>query len=316
MSTKHERQCAGAVLMVRPAAFAANPQTAASNAFQQPQPGTPEHVQTAALNAFDAARDALRGAGVDVHVLSDCARPQTPDAVFPNNWLTTHADGRCAWYPMAAQNRRWERRPRAVTTLLQAAGYGVSATLDFSALERRGAYVEGTGVLVLDRRNRRAYVARSVRADPDACREVCAALGYQLVLFDALDCHGQPIYHSNVMMSVGRHFAAICTATLVDSAERARVLACLHNDGKTVIDLSVAEMAGFAGNILELRGANARPVIALSQQARESLSRANRERLATFGALVSADLEAIETLAGGSFRCMLAEIFLPSRPAP
>lgn len=312
MLTDFKRQCAACVVMIRPAAFGVNTQTLASNAFQRPGGLMPAAAQAAAATEFDAAVVALSDAGVKVLVLPDTLAPTTPDALFPNNWFSTDTAGRLVWYPMEAINRRWERRPGAVLDLLQGNGYRVSAEWDLSAFEQSQRYLEGTGAMVFDHIHQVVYAVRSSRAHPEALQQFSALSGYRIVDFDAHDRNGKSIYHSNVMMSVGHRFAVVCSESISSSAERSHVLDELQASGRTVIDISYSELYGFAGNLLELRGANERSVIALSAKARQSLTSRNQDALASFGALVSADLNTIETLAGGSFRCMLAEIFLPN----
>jgi len=311
-----EAQAARAVVMIRPAHFAANPETAASNRFQATsdaaRAGTDDAgIAAAALAEFDALAEALARAGIRVHVLPGRAELVCPDEVFPNNWFSTHADGTLVRYPMHAPNRRLERRDDVVETL-RGLGYSVRSIVDLTGLEAQGLYLEGTGSLVLDRAARVAFACASARTSPDAVRMFCGRLGYEPVLFDALDRDGHPIYHTNVMMSVGTGFALVCADAIRDSDARARVLGALRDVGKRVIEIGYRELHAFAGNLLELRGRDG-PVIALSRRAADSLSGAQRAALAEHGALVPVAVDTIETYGGGSVRCMLAEIHLPAR---
>ncbi|HEX6995900.1 MAG TPA: arginine deiminase-related protein [Gammaproteobacteria bacterium] len=314
-----EPQAARAALMIRPAHFGANPETAASNRFQAPADaarrataegatGEPA-VAAAALAEFDALADALARAGIGVHVLPGRNEPVCPDEVFPNNWLSTHADGTLVRYPMLAPSRRRERRDDVADTLRRL-GYAVERIVDLTALETQGLYLEGTGSLVLDRTARVAFACPSARTSPDAMRTFCTEMGYEPVLFDAVDRDGHPIYHTNVMMSVGTAFALVCTDAIRDPDARGRVLDALRANGKRVIEIGYRELHAFAANLLELRGRDG-PVIALSRRAFASLSTAQRGALAEHGTLVPVPVDAIETYGGGSVRCVLAEVHLP-----
>jgi hypothetical protein len=314
-----EVQTADAVLMIRPAQFAANPETRSSNAFQARHTAPPDAAR-AARREFDALAAALERAGVRVLCFEGrhAEGPDAaglPDEVFPNNWISTHADGAVVLYPMLAPNRRRERRPDIIAKLQERHGYRVVRVVDLSPLEQRGVYLEGTGSLVLDRGRRIAYACRSARTDAAAAVEFAHALNYELLLFDALDTSGMPIYHTNVMMSVGTGFAVVCSASLPDAKQRRRLLDELGRGGRALIDLAPAQLAAFAANLIELRGASG-PVIALSRSAADALTAAQHAALARQGQLVVAAIDTIETLGGGSVRCMLAEIHLPRAAAP
>lgn len=300
-----------AVVMVRPHHFTPNPQTAADNAFQT----APDEIDATrgqlAARAFDevtGAAEALRAAGVTVHLVDD-ERTDRPDGVFPNNWFSTHADGRVVLYPMHSPNRRGERRTDVVDLLRER--YAVSEVLDLSSLERRGRIVEGTGALVLDHVDRVAYVALSHRADASAVSLVCARLGYDPVTFTATDDSGVPIYHTNVMMTVGSRLALVGLGSIESVDERRRVADRLSASGREVIALSRAQLGEFAGNALELRGADG-PVLAISSRGWAALGPAQRRRVSEHVRPLPLDVPTIE-LAGGSVRCMLAGVHLPRR---
>lgn len=308
-----ESQSASTVLMIRPARFIGNPQTLASNSFQDRALRIDAgEAQRAALAEFDGLARALREAGVVVHVFEDTPEPHTPDSIFPNNWVSFHADGTIVLYPLLAPNRRQERRQELLEALSARHGLRVARVLDLTPHERAGRYLEGTGSLVLDRVNRIAYACISPRTDLDVLGDFAQQLDYEIVAFEAYDAGAAPIYHTNVLMSVGPRFAAICSQCIRED-ERAAVLDALRTTGHTLIDLSFEQMADFAGNLLALRAATGEGVIALSARALEALAPAQRAALEEHGTLVSAPIPTIERLGGGSVRCMLAEVHLPRK---
>ncbi|MGB5131100.1 MAG: arginine deiminase-related protein, partial [Steroidobacteraceae bacterium] len=241
-----DRQCAAAVLMIRPARFGANPETAPSNRFQQG--GATEDAPLAARREFDGLVAQLADSGVAVHVVDDTPEPARPDACFPNNWVSFHDDGSVVLYPLLAASRRPERRADAIG-VLQRAGYRIAKTVDLTGWEERGEFLEGTGSLVLDRCHRIAYACWSPRTTPAALADFAARLGYRVVSFDARDPGGQAIYHTNVMMAIGERFSVLCADAIPDPAQRAAVMRELEESGHEPIVISVAEMNGFAGNL-------------------------------------------------------------------
>jgi hypothetical protein len=306
-----EAQTAGAVLMIRPAHFGSNHETAGSNFFQRPD----ANIADAALRAqgeFDALALALADAGVRVHQFAGQRGAALPDEVFPNNWLSLHADGTAVLYPLLAANRRRERRTEILTTLADSCGYRIDRVVDLTSLEARNEYLEGTGSLVLDRAHHVAYACRSPRTHDNALAKFAIAMRYEVVPFTAVDAAGRAIYHTNVLLSLGVSFAALCTAAIAADAERRTVVERLEASGREVVELSRDALASFAGNLLELRG-NGGPVIALSAAALSSLAATTRRKLERYGQLVTADIATIERLGGGSVRCMLAEVALPLR---
>lgn len=313
MNKPHESQLASTVLMIRPAGFESNPLTAASNRFQGKTTASAEEQNATALREFDGLAAALRGAGIDVIVADDTSEPHTPDAIFPNNWISTHADGRIVLYPMEAANRRTERRMDVVEMLAQDSGRQVTEVVDLSEHELAGHYLEGTGSMVLDRANRIAYACLSSRTHLDPLGDFAQRLDYTVVAFDAVDSDGAPIYHTNVMMNVGERIAVICDEAIRRTEQREAVLTSLRSTGHDVISLSYAQLHAFAGNMLELRGASGDRVLAMSQQAYDSLTTGQRATLEANGRIVCAAINNIEAAAGGSVRCMLAEIHLPQQ---
>ncbi|MDH3482378.1 MAG: arginine deiminase-related protein, partial [Gammaproteobacteria bacterium] len=249
MTTDREPQLASRVLMIRPARFESNPLTAQSNRFQGKTDLAPEALQAAALKEFDGLVDALRGAGIDVVVVDDTPEPHTPDSIFPNNWISLHADGRLVLYPMEAENRRTERRTDIIEYLHDELGLLVTDIVDLTAHENSGHYLEGTGSMVLDRTNRIAYACLSSRTHLDPLGDFAQRMNYRAVTFDAVDSDDVPIYHTNVLMNVGEKLAVICDAAIPRRDQRAAVLAQLQETGHDVISLSYAQLEAFAGNM-------------------------------------------------------------------
>ena len=310
MHTPLEPQSASAVLMIRPANFGANKETAPSNAFQKNEAASPE-IQAEALAEFDALAEALRKAGVTVEVFQDRDTPVTPDAVFPNNWVSFHSDGSTWLYPMLALNRRWERRPDILESLKTERGYLLTRVEDLSFAELDGRFLEGTGSLVLDRPRRVAYACLSPRTDARLLEQWAARSGYAVEAFRACDTRGQPIYHTNVMLCIGSGFAVACLDAIVDPKERERVTHRLGQFGREVIRISPYQMEAFAGNMLELKARDGGAVLAMSVRAERALQPAQRQALERHARIVASPIDTIEECAGGSVRCMLAEIFLP-----
>jgi len=311
MATTMESQLAGAVLMVRPVRFHSNPLTAASNRFQGNTALSVEEQQRAALEEFSGLVGALEHAGIEVVAVDDTEDPPTPDAIFPNNWVTFHADGTVVLYPMEAENRRTERRHDVFDLLVSRYGFHVKRIIDLSPHERYGHYLEGTGSLVLDRVNRIAYAGLSSRTHLDPLGDFAQRLDYEVVTFDAVDRNGVPIYHTNVMMNLGEQVATICLDAIAREDQRDAVVQSLERTGHRIVDLTFDQMEHFAGNMLELRAADGVRVIAMSTRAYESLDTGQRERLLANGRIAHADIDTIERSAGGSVRCMLAEVHLP-----
>ena len=303
-----DRQCADAVLLIRPARFGPNPETAASNRFQQG--GAPPDAPLAARREFEGLAAALADAGVAVHIADDSPEPARPDACFPNNWVTFHDDGSVALYPLLAASRRAERRKEPIIQLRHA-GFRVARMVDLTHWEERDEFLEGTGSLVLDRCHRIAYACWSPRTTPAALSDFATHLGYSVVSFDAQGPGGQAIYHTNVMMAIGEGFAVVCADAIPDPAQRAAVGESLAGTGHEPIEISIAEMNGFAGNLLALKSARGESLIALSAAAWECLAPGTRRALERHGRIVTAPIPTIERHGGGSVRCMIAEVFLP-----
>lgn len=298
-------QAPSAVVLIRPHHFAPNSETADDNVFQTLSPLSPKELADAAVADTDRLAAALDGAGVTVHVFDDFEETR-PDSVFPNNWFSTHAGGRIAVYPMYAPSRRLERRTDVLELLKSQ--YRVQEIVDYSGLEPDGLFLEGTGAMVLDNLNRTAYVVRSHRADPIVLERFCTAFGYEPMVFDA-SLRGVPIYHTNVMMCIGTEFALVGLDAM--TSRRDEIAERLSEQGREVIPLTNAQLEDFAGNAIELHGAQGR-VLALSARAAASLSSAQREVIERSARLLPVDVSTIE-LEGGSVRCMIAGIHLDRR---
>lgn len=301
---------AGTVVMVRPKAFGFNPETAASNPFQKAAPGLdPCRVQALAEKEFDGAVAALEAEGVKVLVFEDTDSPKKPDAVFPNNWFCTLPGGRLFTFPMASESRRRERRDDVLSYLARACGYSLNDSL--VALEGEGKALEGTGSLVFDHGARLAYAALSPRTDEGALLRFEALSGYRVAPFRTQGPGGKPVYHTNVVMTVGPTFAII-GADCIHPEDRGYVLGVLARSGKTLLTLTNGQLFnGFAGNMLALKGQGDKPLLVMSAAARAALTNADvKTILDDFGCRIAAmPIPTIETVGGGSVRCMLAEVF-------
>ena len=297
------------MVLIRPHFFSPNPETAHDNAFQSKDAGHDAAlVAEAAYAEVTAVADALEAQGIAVHLFDDDG-PGKPDSVFPNNWISTHAGGHVALYPMHAPNRRTERRGDIVEMLKQR--YRVQDVLDYSGLELDDVFLEGTGAMVLDHAARIAYVARSRRADPIALERFCTNFGYEPIVFDASDENGTPIYHTNVMMCIATDFALVGLDLIESAARRRHVVERLATQDRQVLDLDRDQIRNYAGNAIELHGRNGR-VLALSRRALASLSAQQRRVIEQSCTILPLDVPTIE-LAGGSVRCMLAGVHLDRR---
>jgi len=310
-------QTASRVLLVQPRSFGFNADTAGSNTLQHSPDAGAQAIQDAALREFKGLRQALEGEGVQVIVAEDVAPPIRPDAVFPNNWVSFHADGTVVLYPMLAPNRRAERRREIVDQVVAESAGALRRVLDLTSYERDGRYLEGTGSLVLDHVARVAYACRSPRTDEGLVDRWCAELGYRAELFDATDAEGVAYYHTNVMLSIGSDFAVLAAESIAP-ADRDRVRSELRDTGRRVVEISRAAVAGFAGNVLELATwdealGDAR-VLVMSKAARAALGDAQYRQLAgAVDSVLVVPVPTIERVGGGSVRCMIAEVFLAAR---
>ncbi|HET9107416.1 MAG TPA: arginine deiminase-related protein [Steroidobacteraceae bacterium] len=310
------RQCAEAVLMVRPASFGYNPETATTNRLQRPPASAAGGERTRARQEHEGLAAALESEGVSVCVVEDTAAPPKPDAVFPNNWVSFHEDGTVVLYPMQAQSRRRERRQEVIEAVAERLGFAVARTVDLTSHEAEGRFLEGTGSLVLDHLERTAYACVSARTDPVVVEEWCRELGYEPMVFSAVDRAGVALYHTNVMLCIGEK-AAVVGAQAIVPADRGRVLERLRGTGREVIEIGHAEIERFAGNMLELGSWDEAlgdcRVLVMSDAARHALSPDAYARLsACTDEVLTVPVPTIERLGGGSVRCMLAEVFPPA----
>ena len=295
--------------MVRPCKFYPNPETATDNAFQRHADCDITALTAAARREFDIAVQTLRQAGVNVRVFEDTAEPEKPDAVFPNNWISTHADGRIALFPMYSALRRRERRQDIICKLRET--YQVTDVIDYSNFEEEGCCLEGTGSLVLDHVNRLAYVSLSKRSDSTVVRRFADDFGYEPVTFTSIGLDGQPVYHTNVMMCVGTEFALVGLDMIGNKTKKEQVRAHLEASSKDIVELEPHQVANFAGNAIELHDAEGQKLLVLSARAIPALTEEQRARLTRYARLVPLNLPTIE-MGGGSARCMIATIHLPS----
>ena len=310
---KYSSGCTDTVLMIEPVAFDYNPETAVNNYFQQRNALSESETQRLALAEFRGMVHILENAGVRVISVQDKPFPHTPDSIFPNNWISFHENGDVALYPMFAENRRGERR-EDLLDVLEDKGFVIHNIVDYTAAEEDGFFLEGTGSLLLDRVNSKAYCALSPRADEELCIEFCEDFDYAPVIFEAfqtVDSERKLIYHTNVMMCLGETFAVICSDCIDDKKERKMVLDNLKENGKEIILITEAQVNNFAGNMLEVRGANDKRYLVMSAAAHKSLTPKQMEQLEKHAEILSSSLDTIEACGGGSARCMMAEIFLP-----
>ncbi|CAF1029796.1 unnamed protein product [Rotaria sordida] len=303
------------IIMIRPACFCFNTETAISNAFQNDQYAdlsSADKIQQQALKEFDHMVEKLRSNDVHVDVFDDTLSPIKPDAIFPNNWFTTHSDGTIILYPMLAENRRLERREDLIKKLSQI--YHVTAIIDLSIYEQRNQYLEGTGSLVLDRINKIVYAVRSPRTHEIIIQHFTKLMNYQQppIIFDSVDDKQKPIYHTNVMMAIGTYVAIICLDSIIDKDQRKTIVKLLEQNGKRkIINITLEQMKYFAGNMLEIQNKQGHYLLVMSKTAYNSLNDEQRNLIEkTNTQLIYFDVSTIEQCGGGSVRCMIAENFL------
>ncbi|WP_392346046.1 citrulline utilization hydrolase CtlX [uncultured Polaribacter sp.] len=306
-------QTTNTILMVRPINFRKNEQTAVNNYFQEDIDLQNTEINKKAQEEFDGFVFKLKSFGVNVVVVSDTEKFDTPDSIFPNNWISFHADGTVGLYPMFAENRRLERRDDILTEL-EKIDFIIENVLDYTSAEDADLFLEGTGSIILDRVNNKAYCALSDRADENLFIEFCEDFEYTPIVFVAnqtVKGDRAVIYHTNVMMCIAETFAVICLDAIDDKSEKKNVLKHLKEDGKQVIDITEAQMHSFAGNMLQVRGEKDEKFLVMSTAAYESLTQSQLAKINNHCKIISSSLETIETCGGGSARCMMAEVFLP-----
>lgn len=301
-------QTTSKVLMVRPVRFGFNEQTAGNNSFQKR--GYELSAQDMALEEFDNFVTLLRANNVEVVVVEDTPEPHTPDSIFPNNWFSTHASGELVLYPMCAPNRRLERKESVLNVIKEIGERGkMRRIVDLTHWESENLFLEGTGSLIFDRKNRIVFACRSPRCDIAVLEDLCEKLDYEFLDFGAYDRDGKPIYHTNVMMCVGDKFVVACLDSIKNIDERTEFISFVEDCDKELIEISIDQMEQFAGNMLQLRSTGGEPLLIMSATAKRALTTDQLESLMSYCKIISPELESIETNGGGSARCMLAEIF-------
>ncbi len=306
-------QITNAILMVRPVRFRMNEETAVNNYFQEDLAIKNQTINARAQEEFDGFVEVLREKGVQVIVVDDIAERDTPDSIFPNNWISFHANGTVGLYPMFAENRRRERR-EDILDRLEEEGFEITSVIDYTSAEEEGLFLEGTGSIAMDRVNQKAYCALSPRAHEELIIEFCEDLECTPVIFTAnQSVNGErlPIYHTNVMMCIADKFAVICLDSIDDKKERKNVQNHLKQDGKEIIAISEEQVHHFAGNMLQVMGAEDKKYLVMSTAAYKSLTSDQLKKLQSYCEIIHSPLDTIETCGGGSARCMMAEIFLP-----
>ncbi|CAM1347546.1 citrulline utilization hydrolase CtlX [Tenacibaculum insulae] len=308
------QQTTNTILMVRPASFRMNEQTAVNNYYQQELSGMlPAAINAKAQQEFDAFVVKLRAVGVEIIVVNDTEKPDTPDALFPNNWISFHENGDMAIYPMFAENRRLEKREDVLETL-EEKGFEIKNVIDYSEAEEEGVFLEGTGSMILDRQNQKAYCALSDRADEELFIEFCEEFEFTPVVFTAnqtVNAKRAAIYHTNVMMCVAETFAVVCLDAIDDKKEKKNVVKQLKADKKEVISITEKQVTQFAGNMLQVKGIDDKRFLIMSSAAYNSLTKEQLQKIEKHNEIIHSSLTTIETCGGGSARCMMAEVFLP-----
>ena len=305
-------QTTDTVLMIEPAAFGFNAETAQNNYFQVNSENA--ETQNRALQEFNNFVEKLRNKGINVIIVKDTLEPHTPDSIFPNNWISMHSDGTVVLYPMCAVNRRWERR-NDILEMIQK-NFKVKEIVDLSAPENDGKFLEGTGSMIFDHDNKLAYGSVSLRLDEQLFREFCEKFGFTPVVFHSYQTANNerlPIYHTNVMMCVADQFVVICLDCIDDETERVNVVNAIVNSRKEIIEISESQMQRFAGNMLQLQNPEGKKFLVMSLSAYQSLTPEQILNIEKYSEIIYSDLEIIETNGGGSARCMLAEVFLEKK---
>ena len=313
MNFKPSKQLASSVLMIRPYRFFSNPQTAQSNKFQGQSSLSEEQLHVCAIKEFDALVAKLEEVGVDVILFDDTPEPPTPDSVFPNNWVSFHADGKVVLYPMEAKNRRTERREDIILALSESYAFAVEQIIDLTHHEGQERYLEGTGSMVFDHANRIAYACLSSRTNVNVLSDFANKMNYSIISFDATDRLGSSIYHTNVMMSVGQSLAIVCDESIRSNKQREKVLGSLKETNHKVLKITFRQMEAFAGNVLEVLSNTGEHLLLMSNQAMHSFTKEQLKLINTYTRIIAAPINNIEASAGGGVRCMMAEIYLPKR---
>lgn len=296
------------ILLIRPANFSFNSETAGSNVFQNEMKYDFELIKNNVLNEFEIFSETLNNNGINTFVFDDTETPIKPDAVFPNNWISFHNDGKVIIYPMLAENRRLEKRNDIIEKLN--VKFNITEIIDLSYFENENKFLEGTGSIVFDHKNKIAYASLSPRTNEIVLNKLCEIINYKPLVFHSYDINGNEIYHTNVMMTIGENFAVVCLESINNEKEKNLIINSLQNSGKEIIPISIEQMYAFAGNMLELINNSGENLLVLSQSAFNSLSSFQKEKLKQYAKLLPLNVNNIETIGGGSVRCMIAEIYL------
>ena len=313
MQYKKNKHLASNLLMIRPCQFFSNPQTADSNKFQGRSKLSDNELQEAALSEFDMLVSRLREADMDVYVFEDTPNPITPDSVFPNNWVSLHNNGTVVLYPMEAENRRLERRLDIIYELRDKHGFDIKKIIDMSYLEDKQEYLEGTGSMILDHVNKIAYACLSSRTHKNALLDYSKKFGFSAVTFCAQDASKSDIYHTNVIMSLGEKLAVLCEDAIPIDFEKKQIKDSLQSTGHEIINISLDQMTSFAGNVLEVISNSDEHLMLMSERAEKSLTKKQKSIIEKYCRIISSPINNIEDSAGGSVRCMIAEIALPKK---
>ena len=304
-------QSTNSIFLIKPKSFGFNKQTSVSNSFQSKLKITDKEINKKVDREFNQMANTLIKNGIEVLIIEDSEEPKKPDAIFPNNWISTHQQGVIILYPMMAKNRRVERRGDIVTILKKK--YKVKSVLDLSVFENENKFLEGTGSVILDRVFKKAYACLSPRTNKELFKEYCQHLGYEAIYFNAVDENRKKIYHTNVMMTLGTHFAVVCLEAIQSKFKRRLIIEKLQESNREVIEISQDQTKHFAGNMLELKNSKNEILIVMSRSALSVLDAKQRKTLKKHGKLLPINIKTIETIGGGSVRCMIAENFLPQK---
>lgn len=309
------KQSTSHILMIRPVDFQLNKETAVNNFFQKEINSSKEELNKKAQQEFDQFVKVLQEANINIYVFDDLVANKTPDSIFPNNWISFHENGNIALYPMFAESRRRERRMEILEDLEQR-GFEFNEVYDYTSAEDEGIFLEGTGSLILDRQNKKAYCALSPRANEELLIEFCEDFEYMPIPFFAnqtLNGKRLPIYHTNVMMCITEKIAVVCFESIDDKKEQKLVTSSLKEDDKEIISISEDQMNAFTGNMLQVNSNDGDSYLVMSSRAYSSLTQNQIERIENYHKILHSPLDTIETLGGGSARCMMAEIFNPKQ---
>lgn len=295
------------ILLIRPANFSYNTETSSSNVFQKKLTLDKTKIMNEVSAEFTAFVVKLNEKGINCFIIDDTENPIKPDAIFPNNWVSFHEDGKVIIYPMLAENRRLEKRLEIIEELKK--NFNIKQIIDLSFYENENKFLEGTGSVVFDHLNKTAYASLSPRTDEFVFKKLCDIIDYKPITFHSFDADGKEIYHTNVMMSIFDEFAVVCLESIINKNERELIINSIEKSGKNIIDINFKQMYSFAGNMLQLKNSKGERFIVMSYSAYDLLSQSQKNRLEGYTEVIPLYINTIETIGGGSVRCMIAEIF-------